>query len=102
MAGKHYDLDINAELGGEESKDYYIPSQKAVKTYVDTKDNGTVHKTGTETITGNKTFSGSLSLGSSATATTQSSSDNSTKVATTAFVKSVTPTITFRDWSRNS
>jgi len=47
---------------------------------------------GTQTITGNKTLSGtttvsgSISLGSSATATTQSSNDNSTKVATTAFV----------------
>jgi len=47
---------------------------------------------GTQTITGNKTFSGtttvsgSIGLGSSATATTQSSNDNSTKVATTAYV----------------
>jgi len=39
-----------------------------------------------QTITGNKTFTGSVSLGSSATATTPSSNDNSTKVATTAFV----------------
>jgi uncharacterized protein YjlB len=41
---------------------------------------------GTQTITGNKTFSGTVALGGSATATTQSSGDNSTKVATTAFV----------------
>ena len=40
-----------------------------------------------QTITGNKTFSGTVSLGSSATATTQLSSDDSTKLATTAFVK---------------
>ena len=42
---------------------------------------------GTYTFSGTVTFSGTTSLGS-ATATTQSSSDNSTKVATTAFVKS--------------
>jgi hypothetical protein len=41
---------------------------------------------GTQTITGNKTFSGTVALGSSATATTQTSGDNTTKVATTAFV----------------
>lgn len=44
---------------------------------------------GTQTITGNKTFSGTVSLGSSATATTPSTSDNSTAVATTAFVKAL-------------
>lgn len=41
----------------------------------------------TQTISGNKTFSGSVALGSSATATTPSTSDDSTKLATTAFVK---------------
>ena len=49
-----------------------------------------------QTISGNKTFSvgttttfsGSVALGSSATATTQSANDNSTKVATTAYVES--------------
>lgn len=39
-----------------------------------------------QTISGDKTFSGTVSLGSSATATTQSGNDNSTKVATTAYV----------------
>ena len=41
----------------------------------------------TQTITGNKTFSGSVALGSSATASTPSSGDNSTSVATTAYVQ---------------
>lgn len=41
---------------------------------------------GTYTFSGSVTFSGTTSLGS-ATATTQSSSDDSTKVATTAYVK---------------
>lgn len=43
---------------------------------------------GVQTITGNKTFSGSVALGSSATATTKSANDNSTSVATTAYVDS--------------
>ena len=42
---------------------------------------------GTQTVTGNKTFSGSVALGSSATASTPSSGDNSTSVATTAYVQ---------------
>lgn len=44
--------------------------------------------TGTQTVSGSKTFSGTVSLGSSATATTQTAGDNSTKVATTAYVDS--------------
>lgn len=44
---------------------------------------------GTEqTIAGNKTFSGTVALGSSATATTKSAGNNSTAVATTAYVDS--------------
>ena len=42
---------------------------------------------GTQTITGAKTFSGSVVLGSSATATTPATGDNDTSVATTGFVK---------------
>lgn len=42
-----------------------------------------VHKTGNETVAGNKDFKGEL------TAVTQQDSDDSTKVATTAFVQSV-------------
>lgn len=42
----------------------------------------------TQTISGAKTFSGTVSLGSSATASTQSAGDNSTSVATTAYVDS--------------
>jgi hypothetical protein len=45
-----------------------------------------VSLSGTQTITGNKTFSGTVSLGSSATATTPTAGDNTTKLATTAFV----------------
>ena len=42
---------------------------------------------GTQTVSGNKTFTGTVSLGSNATASTQATGDNSTKLATTAFVK---------------
>ncbi|MFZ9959081.1 MAG: hypothetical protein ACO3GP_01720 [Candidatus Limnocylindrus sp.] len=42
---------------------------------------------GTQTVSGDKTFSGNVSLGSGATASTPSNGDNSTKVATTAFVQ---------------
>ena len=41
---------------------------------------------GSQTITGDKTFSGTVALGASATATTKSPSNNSTAVATTAYV----------------
>jgi hypothetical protein len=43
---------------------------------------------GTVVFSGGVTFSGTTALGNTATATTQSASDNSTKVATTAYVKS--------------
>ena len=43
---------------------------------------------GTQTITGNKTFSGTVALGASATATTKTAGNNSTAVATTAYVDS--------------
>lgn len=42
---------------------------------------------GTQTVTGNKTFSGTVNLGSSATASTPTSGDDSTSVATTAYVQ---------------
>lgn len=45
-----------------------------------------------QTISGNKTFSGTVALGSSATATTQTANNNSTAVATTAYVDSAVST----------
>jgi len=44
--------------------------------------------TGIQTISGNKTFSGLVSLGSNATATTKTALNNSNAVATTAYVDS--------------
>ena len=32
---QHYDLDIDTSLGGNNASDYIIPSQKAIKDYVD-------------------------------------------------------------------
>ena len=51
---------------------------------------------GTQTITGDKTFSGALTIPSATIATTQTAWDSSTKVATTAFVQSATGA--FRNW----
>ena len=48
-----------------------------------------------QTISGNKTFSGTVALGSSATASTQTAGDNSTKVATTAYVDSAVTTASY-------
>ena len=50
---------------------------------------------GTQTITGNKTFSGTLALGGSATATTQTAGNNSTSVATTAYVDGAVTAATY-------
>lgn len=52
-------------------------------------DDSVVHILGSETISGNKTFTGTVSLGSNATATTPAATDNDTSVATTAFVHNV-------------
>ena len=50
---------------------------------------GTFTSSGGAVISGAATFSNTVALGGSATATTPSASDDSTKVATTAFVKDV-------------
>ena len=47
---------------------------------------------GTQTVTGDKTFSGALTIPSATVATTQSPWDSSTKVATTAFVSTAVGT----------
>jgi hypothetical protein len=48
----------------------------------------------TQTFTGDKTFSGAVSLGSSATATTKTANNNSTAVATTAYVDAAVSNVT--------
>lgn len=49
-------------------------------------DGAFVNLSGNQTVSGAKTFSGTVALGSSATASTKTSNDNSTSVATTAYV----------------
>lgn len=61
-------------------------SWEQVLAYIDVSQIEIVHKSETETITGDKTFTGTVSLGSNATATTLATTDNDTSVATTAFV----------------
>ena len=51
--------------------------------------------TSTQTISGNKTFSGTLDLGSSAIATTKTAGNNSTAVATTAYVDGAVTAATY-------
>jgi hypothetical protein len=51
--------------------------------------------TSTQTISGNKTFSGTLDLGSSAVAATKTAGNNSTSVATTAYVDSAVVAATY-------
>lgn len=60
------------------------PEIPDVKAYA--KETEVVHLAGAETITGTKSFSGTVNLGANATATTKEAGTNSTAVATTAFV----------------
>lgn len=53
---------------------------------------------GTQTVTGDKTFSGALTIPSATVATTQSPWDSSTKVATTAFVSTAVGTGVSHKW----
>jgi len=53
----------------------------------------------TVAVSGTATFSSTVALGSSASATTPSVSDDSTKVATTAFVRDIIPTGVIVMWS---
>lgn len=48
-----------------------------------------------QTVSGDKTFTGTVSLGTSAVATTQTAGDNSTSVATTEYVDSAITTATY-------
>ena len=63
-----------------------LSGDAATKGYVD---QNALMLAGAQTATGNKEFSGTISFTGTTTAVTQSASDDSTKVATTAFVKDV-------------
>lgn len=57
-------------------------------------DGGFLTLSGIQTVTGNKTFSGLVTLGSNATATTKTANNNSNSLATTAYVDSAISGIT--------
>lgn len=64
----------------------YFVEETDTTTYAE--DSTAVHKTGIETISGNKTFTGSVVL-NNGTATTKADTDNSNAIATTAYVQNV-------------
>ena len=64
-------------------------SRVATTAWVNTAD-CVVHKTGNETISGNKTFSGNVTLSGTTTGVTPAANDNSTKLATTAWINGAT------------
>lgn len=68
------------------STELYFVEEDETITYA--QDSAVVHKQGTEVIDGQKTFTGNVIL-DNATATTPQSTDNSNKVATTAYVQTV-------------
>lgn len=53
-------LNLDTDVTLSSNSDEIIPSQKAIKTYIDTKDSNAVHKTDNETIAGTKTFSNNI------------------------------------------
>lgn len=60
---------------------------KVITTKLESIDNSAVHKEGAESITGDKTFTGVVTLSNTSTAVTADVNDNSTNIATTAYVK---------------
>ena len=88
MANEKDDVTVNIPVDSAMSSTSTLPVQNnVINTALTNVDNSCVHKEGTETIKGNKTFTGVVALGTKATAETKSINDNSTYVATTAYVK---------------
>lgn len=86
---QQYDLGqkkIRADLVDENFTD----AATAINTLL-TDDANTVHLTGAETISGNKTFTGTNAFSANTTGVTATDGDNSTKFATTAFVQKAKP-----------
>ena len=92
MANEKDDYTWNIPVDNALSTTSTLPVQNnVVTTRINTLDSAAVHKTGTETISGNKSFTGTVTLSTvnitNGTCTTQATNDNSTKIATTAYVK---------------
>ena len=50
MAGKYLDLDLDKNLGGNKPSDTTVPSQAAIKSYVDNLMSSIVHRVNREHI----------------------------------------------------
>ena len=93
MANEKDPKTINIPVDDSLSTTSVLPVQNnTVTTRINTLDDSAVHKAGTETITGAKTFSNNVTITgittlNTANGITCATSDNSTKLATTAFVK---------------
>lgn len=88
---QQYDLGqkkIRADLVDENFTD----AAGAINTLL-TDDANTMHLTGAETISGDKTFTGTNVFGANTTGVTAAAGDNSTKFATTAFVQAAKPSV---------
>ncbi len=77
------------------STQLYLVEESESSSNVYALDEEVVHKIGTETISGDKTFTGSVVL-NNATAVTQELSDDSNALATTAYVQDVIASLVAR------
>jgi hypothetical protein len=92
LANKENTSNKSTNIQGDAGSDSKYPSVKAVKTYVDQATMGTALQA---TVDGkadknSPTFTGTPVLPTGTTGVTQSAADNSTKLATTAFVQAAT------------
>ena len=92
LANKENTSNKSIDIQGDAGSDSKYPSVKAVKTYVDQATMGTALQATVEgkADRNSPTFTGTPVLPASTIAVTQSSGDNSTNIATTAFVQQAT------------
>ena len=92
LANKENTSNKSTNIQGDAGSDSKYPSVKAVKTYVDQATMGTALQATVEgkADRNSPTFTGTPVLPASTIAVTQSSGDNSTNIATTAFVQQAT------------
>ena len=75
---------LNTDGTLSSNSDVLVPSQKAAKTYADTKDAAAVHLAGGESITGVKTFTSSVTVNSDLKTTGQITAGSGSNIITTA------------------